>query len=543
VRHGTTDVGLQSPPAVRLPSPLTLPVARPTYKAMKADNDLYRQLRELPAAQLWNEEVPKFNQLGPKERNQQVALVRAVGVVFSTSRNPEMKAAVKAWMISLLQDSSEKIRRYATAAIPKLGGDEESERKLIDILKTTDVDREKKKVAAALEKIGGAATLKAMAGSGEKLLDEQKVRASVARQEGPSNVRLDAVIPKQAGLRLHLRCRKGLESIVADEAREDEARGGKFRVVEVRGCFVVVEPKEAFTLNELYQLRCFDTAGFSLAFIRQPGSPEAMDVLAKAIASPLCEKLMAALTQGALRYRLSMVAEGNHDAAVASVTQKAFALNPKVLNDPRESPWSVDVHFDDRSALVELRPRVSPNPRLYYRTDAVNAASHPPLAACLVRVAGRQDKEIVWDPFCGSGLELIESALAGGVGQVVGTDIDPAAIAIAEANFKAAKLPGTKAAFHTCDFRDIVRIPELDRGKVSLVISNPPLGRRVRVPNMHGLFTDLFKIASEVLRPNGRLVFVNPLRLSSVDPTLRLESSRTVDLGGYDCRLEVYRKR
>jgi 23S rRNA G2445 N2-methylase RlmL len=510
---------------------------------MKADNDLYRQLRELPAAQLWNEEVPKFNQLGPKERNQQVALVRAVGVVFSTSRNPEMKAAVKAWMISLLQDSSEKIRRYATAAIPKLGGDEESERKLIDILKTTDVDREKKKVAAALEKIGGAATLKAMAGSGEKLLDEQKVRASVARLEGPSNVRLDAVIPKQAGLRLHLRCRKGLESIVADEAREDEARGGKFRVVEVRGCFVVVEPKEAFTLNELYLLRCFDTAGFSLAFIRQPGSPEAMDVLAKAIASPLCEKLMAALTQGALRYRLSMVAEGNHDAAVASVTQKAFALNPKVLNDPRESPWSVDVHFDDRSALVELRPRVSPNPRLYYRTDAVNAASHPPLAACLVRVAGRQDKEIVWDPFCGSGLELIESALAGGVGQVVGTDIDSAAIAIAEANFKAAKLPGTKAAFHTCDFRDIVRIPELDRGKVSLVISNPPLGRRVRVPNMHGLFTDLFKIASEVLRPNGRLVFINPLRLSSVDPTLRLESSRTVDLGGYDCRLEVYRKR
>ena len=154
---------------------------------MKADKDLYRQLRELPAAQLWSVEVPKYDQLTAKERDQQVALVRAVGVVFSTSRNPEMKAAVKAWMISLLQDPSEKIRRYATAAIPKLGGDEESERKLIDILKTTDVDREKKKVASALEKIGGAATLKAVAGSGEKLIDEQKVRASVARQGGPSN--------------------------------------------------------------------------------------------------------------------------------------------------------------------------------------------------------------------------------------------------------------------------------------------------------------------------------------------------------------------
>ena len=58
--------------------------------------------------------------------------------------------------------------------------------------------------------------------SGEKLIDEQKVRASVARQGGPSNVRQDAVVPKHPGLRLHLRCRKGLESIVADEVREDE---------------------------------------------------------------------------------------------------------------------------------------------------------------------------------------------------------------------------------------------------------------------------------------------------------------------------------
>ncbi|MEY4855034.1 MAG: hypothetical protein RIR32_1710, partial [Verrucomicrobiota bacterium] len=112
---------------------------------MKADNELYRQLRELPPQQLWMEEVPKFDRLSPKERNQQVALVRAVGVVFSTSRNPEMKAAVKAWMVGLLQDPNEKIRRYATAAIPKLGGDESSERKLLDILQTTQVDREKRK--------------------------------------------------------------------------------------------------------------------------------------------------------------------------------------------------------------------------------------------------------------------------------------------------------------------------------------------------------------------------------------------------------------
>jgi len=243
------------------------------------------------------------------------------------------------------------------------------------------------------------------------------VRGRGAREGGAGMVGLEAGGAKQVGLGVHLRCRKGRGSIVDDEVREEEARGGKFRVIEVRGCFVAVEPKEAFTLAELYQLRCFDTAAFFLAFIRQPASAEALEVLAKAIASPQAEKWMTALTQGAPRYRLSMVAEGNHDDAIAKVTQRAFALNPRVLNDARESPWSVDVHFDERSALVELRPRISPNPRLYYRTDAINAASHPPLAACLVRVAGRQDKEVAWDPFCGSGLELIETALAGEIGR------------------------------------------------------------------------------------------------------------------------------
>src|SRR5205085_6866374 len=103
---------------------------------------------------------------------------------------------------------------------------------------------------------------------------------------------------------------------------------------------------------------------------------------------------------------------------------------------------------------VELRPRLSPDPRHAHRLADVPAASHPPLAACMARLAGRQENESVWDPFCGSGLELIERALLGGVRRVFGSDRSAEAVAITGRNFAAAQ-PGTVAArFTCCDFRD-----------------------------------------------------------------------------------------
>ena len=48
----------------------------------------------------------------------------------------------------------------------------------------------------------------------------------------------------------------------------------------------------------------------------------------------------------------------------------------------------------------------------------------------MARLAGKLNREVVWDPFCGSGLELIETALRGGVQSTYGTDISANAIAI-----------------------------------------------------------------------------------------------------------------
>ena len=118
---------------------------------------------------------------------------------------------------------------------------------------------------------------------------------------------------------------------------------------------------------------------------------------------------------------------------------------------------------------------------------------------------------------------------------------DAAAIAIAQKNFEAAQ-PEAPAKFIHADFREFLAVSGLKPGSVSLIITNPPLGKRVPIPNMRGLIEDLFRPAARALKPGGRLVFVNPLRIESPDRSLELRFRRTIDLGGFNCRLEKYVK-
>src|SRR5947207_4079330 len=55
------------------------------------------------------------------------------------------------------------------------------------------------------------------------------------------------------------------------------------------------------------------------------------------------------------------------------------------------------------------------------RVADVAAASHPTIAAALARVAGTAPDEVVWDPFCGSGAELVERGRLGSA-RLLGTE-------------------------------------------------------------------------------------------------------------------------
>ena len=519
---------------------------------MKSDQELYKRLRELPKEELWKTEVENFNAAAPRERMEQVAVIRAVGMMFSRFGTEEEKAAVREWLIALLRDPQEKIRRYAMAALPKIGAGEKGEVEMLALLNASDA-REKRHLSRALEKVGGEATL-AVIGEGAVLpaMTEQKVKAAVSRRDHPGRVRMEALLSVADNTRVLLRCRCGLEEFVRKEVQERLSPAEWLVEKTVPGC-VTLKPLQEFTLTSLYRLRCFATVSFPLGTITvgshanadSNSSPNSdwVEPLARCIASARTREIMISATEGNPRYRLEFTGRGHLRGAVRQVVDRAYALCPEILNDARQAPWSVEVTPSGKgAALVELRPRLYPDPRLWYRQDDVAAASHPPLAACMARLAKLEDKELVWDPFCGSGLELVECGLLGGVSAVYGTDLDPGAIEVAQANFSAAKFEGVRASFTCCDFRHAGKMAGVVPGSLSLVITNPPLGRRVRIKDMQGLFTDLYTAASRALRTGGRLVFVNPLGTGPADPSLKLEYRQPIDLGGFTCRLEMYRK-
>ncbi len=502
--------------------------------------ELYKRLRELTCDQLWDEEVVRFDRALPRERTERVALVRAVGVVFSETGTEAHKEKARAWLRGLLSDPCEKIRRYAMAALPKIGAGPVEEAELLALMRTTGVDREKKFLGQSLGKIAGAATLHAMEGGGFDLQTRQKVKANVARAESPSAISMEGVFADFSGLRILLRGRTGLEEIVRDEVNDSPAARGKFRVADVRAGLVALTAIAPFTLGDIYALRCFGAVGFELGHAN--AEPELIEAWAALITSPRAQNIFKAFTTGSIRYRLSFAGKGHQRSAVRRVATQAYAACPDIINDARGAPWTVEIRPAADGGAVELIPNPARDPRLYFRMRDVPAASHPPLAACMARLAGEAVDEVAWDPFCGSGLELIERALRGGVRRIVGTDLSAAAVEIARENVAAAKLNSIQATFVCSDFRDFQQIKGLEPESVGLVITNPPMGRRVPIPDLRGLIEDLFSVAAIVLKPGGKLVFANPVRMESTQRSLKLQSRRVVDLGGFTCRLEEYLK-
>ena len=139
---------------------------------------------------------------------------------------------------------------------------------------------------------------------------------------------------------------------------------------------VAITPLAPFTLADIYALRCFGTVGFVLG--HATGGSESIESWASLITSPLSRNIFKTFTKGSIRYRLNFVGKGHQRSAVRLVANQAYAACPEILNDARSAPWTIDIHPAKEGGSLELSPRLTPDPRLYFRVQDVPAASHPP---------------------------------------------------------------------------------------------------------------------------------------------------------------------
>jgi predicted RNA methylase len=453
-------------------------------------------------------------------------LLGVVGRVAQAQEQPEFRAA----LLGALEDGDERVRRVASQALGKLVVPDLAERLIAGWAKASIVER--RSLAEALGKSGSEAALSLLRQERASDPELKRIieRASLmlerdSARAAPSAIALERALGAPQSLVAH--CRAGLSWVLAEEARSfgtaTPSIVGPDRIrLTHRGAF-----------GELLRLRT--ALGFGLEIPLPGGRDDSLAArVVSALEHPDAERAVRAWTTGRARFRISF-AEGGHQRD--KVWRIAAAVAERIAwfhNDPQRSIWEVVI--DTQRGRLELCPRHFDDPRFAYRADDVRAASHPTLAAALARVAGVQADDIVWDPFVGSGLELIERGLLGPYRELHGTDLESAALSAARSNAERANVP--------------LRLSQADARshrvrRVSLIISNPPMGRRVaRDGNLGPLLDAFLANAASSLAPAGRMVWLSPFADQTAATAKRLGLKVTrhepVDLGGFTAELQRF---
>jgi 23S rRNA G2445 N2-methylase RlmL len=437
------------------------------------------------------------------------------------------EALMKALLASLTDDRSP-TRKLAARALGKLG-DTRAERPLLDALARASLT-EQKSIVEALGLLGGRdslAALAALAAEDGDLL-RRRDRAALLLERRLGRAEHGALVLSRelnAPARVRASCRAGLAEILTAELRDFSALSTPSETA--------VELSHAGTLAELLVARTALEFGIVVELRRALADPA--DRIAEALTRPETLGWVQSWTEGAPRFRIHWSDGGHHRALAWAVAQRVRQRSDRFLNDSHQALWAAHVPSDASHGLW-LVPRLEPDPRFAYRVSQVPAASHPTIAAALAAVAGTEPDEVVWDPFVGSAQELIERARRGPVRELWGSDLDPRALEAARANLDAA---GFSA--------QLVRAGalELAPADVSLIVTNPPMGRRVaRDGSLGGLLEGFVRHAMQVLRPRGRLVWLSPLAertersARAVGFDVRL--GPRVDLGGFAAQLQVF---
>jgi hypothetical protein len=319
-------------------------------------------------------------------------------------------------------------------------------------------------------------------------------------------------------------CRAGLERFVREELTE-RAPGAHFLRDEEGE--VTIRWKGA--PSDLLRLRTI----LGLAFpVPVTATADAAGAIVAALSSDLASTIADTWTRGAVRYRIAWEGRGHKRGETWRLAGALKEARPTWINDPTDSTWQVTLRRSGDSVL--LVPKKLVDGRFSYRVADVPAASHPTIAAALVRASRPAKGDVVWDPFVGAGTELVERRAFGPVAALIGTDTDESALARARQNGLG------DALLEVADATTYV-----PRERVNVIVTNPPMGRRVArdgsLADLLDAFTDHVAV---VLAKGGRLAWLSPLggrtAARAEANKLRVTLRQRVDMGGFDAELQVW---
>jgi predicted RNA methylase len=478
------------------------------------------------------------------------AAVRAA--LSSPGTEPPLRARLVRWLGEALEDAAEvdallplffalladedpKTRRHAALALGRVRGRPEVEEALLRAWpKETRVEH-RRALSASLGKVGGPRALALLEGVETEDAELGRVvaqarlllRRNLTRAE---EGRLDVTARPPRPLRVRLHCRQGLEGLLAQGL--GVSWGGEATAPGQ------VDARLAGPLTAPFGCRLMSEFGFPLAPEAMGAGEDVDAALVRALGSRAAEEIVGVWTRGPVRYRLAWEGEGQRRAAILRAVRRLAKVRPGWINDPSQRLWEVVATERAGAVAVELRPRLE-DERFAYRVALVPAASHPPLAAALAEVGGVRAEDVVWDPFVGAGTELIERARRGRYRALLGTDLDAKAIEAARANLAAAGVEGRLWVGDACQ--------EAPRG-VTLIVTNPPMGRRVqRQADLGALLERFVDHAARVLVKGGRMVWVSPLGRRTAARAraagLVLEFEQRVDMGGFWAEIQRFVRR
>ncbi|WP_437964953.1 HEAT repeat domain-containing protein [Sorangium sp. So ce260] len=480
-------------------------------------------------------------------------LTRLVGKLMAAAPiDPEVSERARDYLLACLRDDDRRTRRMAAVALGKPAAADAGrplvEQALAEAARSERSPDVRRALIDALGKVGGGAALGVLAEldgdddvASVRARAELLARRTLSRGE-PSEIAGDRA--PERPIRVAVRCRRGLEAILAEElAALDRSSPGGALVPELRSdpCGGTrVEVMLSGRLDVLFGARTMLSFALPLPLRKLDQGADLAAAVAERLLSRESREILRRFTLGAIRYRIDWAGGGKRRAAVFRAAAAVEAEAPELVNDPTQSTWDVVVHEGAGRVRVELAPRL-PDPRFAYRRGDVPAASHPTIAAALARIAGARADDVVWDPFVGSGLELCERALLGPYRRLVGSDRDPRALQVARENLDAA---GARDA--ELFQRDAHGAPPPGDAP-TLILTNPPLGRRVeRTGDLDAMLDRFVEGAARALAPGGRLVWISPFpeRTEAVARRsgLRPEALHRVDMGGFDAQIQSFHK-